>query len=305
MSLHDRDDEARDGWLREALRHAPDAQATPPAALSAMILREARAKAPRAVVRRRTSMLGAMWSLLGQRAFATGLASLMVVTLAGVLWLDLPMEDAQTPPAILAPASPAIEERKAVVQKKPAAPPIRAAEPAIAAPPRAPAPVLKAPTADRAKSAATAPSLLTRAPQSQRTGAAAAPSFDDRVSESRAAGALETLRASLASESAGWSWQRGNGPVQPMTPALRQWIDSLDQQAGTRWTRVVEPPAADLRRPADAVRNLHLLRDGHRVETFEFDAGEVRWQHEGRESKAVFQEDALRALIDALDRAAR
>ena len=44
MSDPDRDD-PRDAWLSQALRHAPDADATPPAALSESILAKARAAA--------------------------------------------------------------------------------------------------------------------------------------------------------------------------------------------------------------------------------------------------------------------
>src|SRR5260221_5351968 len=43
-------DDDRDAWLSEALRHAPDADVAPPAALSGMILRAAQAKARPAVV---------------------------------------------------------------------------------------------------------------------------------------------------------------------------------------------------------------------------------------------------------------
>ena len=54
-----RDDE-HDAWLREALRHAPDAQARPPSEVSARILREAQARA------RRGSMQWRPWAALAR-----------------------------------------------------------------------------------------------------------------------------------------------------------------------------------------------------------------------------------------------
>ena len=98
--------EERDAYLRSALRHAPDADVAPPAALSEAILREARGAAAQAQPRRGTgaanraspgrpggwrAILDA-WAWLARPRVAAGFASLMVATLAGVIWWGQPME---------------------------------------------------------------------------------------------------------------------------------------------------------------------------------------------------------------------
>mgnify|MGYP007054665665 CR=1 FL=1 len=92
----------RDVHLQGALRHAPDANAAPPAALSEAILRAAHgavaqraAPAPPAWLRQ----LSAAWAWLGQPRLAGALAGLMVATLVGVLWWDQPLERALDPAA--------------------------------------------------------------------------------------------------------------------------------------------------------------------------------------------------------------
>ena len=117
-------DPERDAWLREALRHAPDAGLAAPAALSDAILREARrsvqssatgheiaagtdpaasAQRPRAtaasgLVHRlisgpRRRLIDA-WDALARPSVAAGLASVVAVVLAGMLWWDRPLRDA-------------------------------------------------------------------------------------------------------------------------------------------------------------------------------------------------------------------
>lgn len=91
-----RDDE-RDPHLREALRHAPDAQLQPPPALSARILQEARAKArdPQPVAGApMPGPLAALWAWLARPAVATGFAGVMAATLVGLMWWDQPMGEA-------------------------------------------------------------------------------------------------------------------------------------------------------------------------------------------------------------------
>ncbi|MEO8151574.1 MAG: hypothetical protein ABI605_00790 [Rhizobacter sp.] len=89
--------EERDAHLREALRHAPDAQLQPPPALSALILSEAHAKARDGAVPTRPprSAVAAVWSWLARPSVATGFAGVMVATLVGVMWWDQPMDEAQ------------------------------------------------------------------------------------------------------------------------------------------------------------------------------------------------------------------
>ena len=106
MSAPDqRDDDERDAWLRQALRHAPDAQAAPPAALSESILAQARAAAAppspsrsmsRALPRRRSlaDVLQSAWNALARPPVAAGFASVMAATIVGLMWWDRPMDEA-------------------------------------------------------------------------------------------------------------------------------------------------------------------------------------------------------------------
>jgi len=117
------DDPARDAWLSEALRHAPDADAAPSAELSNAILRHARqaVKAPLArEPARRPNPLAQLWAWLARPPVAAGFATVMVATLVGVMWWDRPLDDAL--PRSDTPAA------------------TRAAEPPVAPPPVAAAP---------------------------------------------------------------------------------------------------------------------------------------------------------------------
>ena len=94
-------DGERDAWLREALRHAPDADAAPPRGLSETILAQARAAArvggaPARSARRRNPLL-ALWDWLARPPVAAGFASLMAATLVGLMWWDRPI-DSTLPP---------------------------------------------------------------------------------------------------------------------------------------------------------------------------------------------------------------
>jgi hypothetical protein len=127
-----RDDE-RDPHLREALRHAPDAQLQPPPALSAFILQEARAKARDSQPAAPTSAaqlatpgpLAALWTWLTRPAVATGFAGVMAATLVGLMWWDRPMDEAM-------PRSPVPATAPAAAQASAEAPP--ASAPGLAAP---------------------------------------------------------------------------------------------------------------------------------------------------------------------------
>ena len=102
-------DEAVDAHLRTALRHAPDADAAPPAALSAAILSQARAAAstkqistqaePWAPVWQLLAWLRQGWLALSQPALAAGVASVMVASVVGVMWWDrVPEDELGSPP---------------------------------------------------------------------------------------------------------------------------------------------------------------------------------------------------------------
>ena len=90
-------DSERDAWLREALRHAPDADAAPPRDLSETILAQARAEArvggaPGRAARRRNPVL-ALWDWLARPPVAAGFASVMAATLVGLMWWGRPMDE--------------------------------------------------------------------------------------------------------------------------------------------------------------------------------------------------------------------
>ena len=92
---------SRDAWLREALRHAPDAQIEAPPALSAAILREARAAvaARRPIAAASANRWSAAWAWLARPSVATGFASLMVAGFVGLLWRNGPIDPLPAEPA--------------------------------------------------------------------------------------------------------------------------------------------------------------------------------------------------------------
>jgi len=144
-------DPDRDDYLREALRHAPDAQVQPPTALSALILNEARTKARDAKPPARPAripLLG-LWDWLARPSVAAGFAGLMAATLVGVMWWDQPMDPAlprRPAPATAPVAAPSVASAPGVA---PAQAPIAEAERRAAEPPHV---VLRkaAPAADKA-----------------------------------------------------------------------------------------------------------------------------------------------------------
>ena len=196
----------RDAHLQGALRHAPDANVVPPAALSDAILRAAHAAVAQA---QRASPaapgwqpLAALWAWLGQPRLAGALAGLMVATLVGALWWGQPIErafepapqaplrsndSAPAPTAATAPARPAPAEP--VAAKSKLARPLQKSEA------EAPAPVLveSAPAPARREAAAETPAAA--AAEARPTGAVlaqAAPALDAATAESRAATAAAT-----------------------------------------------------------------------------------------------------------------
>jgi len=105
-------DPEHDAWLREALRHAPDASASPPPSLRDAILAEARAAARAGAASRAAASASLLdhalefWSWLARPQVAAGFASVMAATLVGMLWWDRPMDETQLPPS-----SPSLQRR--------------------------------------------------------------------------------------------------------------------------------------------------------------------------------------------------
>jgi len=291
MTPHD--EPTRDAWLSQALQHAPDAEAAPPAALSEAILRQAReaVKPTRAAApARTTNPLLQWWSWLARPPIAAGFATVMVATLVGVMWWDRPLDAfGPQPEAPAAPAAPApgAQDKNEVAQAPtvaPAPPPARDESKAIArsepkkprsiAPPsppaaqreradasRAPTPPaatgeLQARTADAAPppAAAAAP-----APAPMSAPAAVADSAAKSATAPPAAGLMlrrqdaETFTP-LIDQPERWAWQRGAGR-QSATPALQRWLAQLDRAVRWRPANSTAPAAAD-----DNV--LQLWRDG-------------------------------------------
>jgi len=107
------DEAERDAWLREALRHAPDAAAAPPTAIRESILAKARAAAKpasEAGFRKGASSwlqpAVAFWSWLARPPVAAGFASVMAATIVGLMWWDRPMDEGMphAPPPAAAPS---------------------------------------------------------------------------------------------------------------------------------------------------------------------------------------------------------
>ena len=283
MTPHD--EPARDAWLSQALQHAPDAEAAPPAALSEAILREARAAvAPPRIAAPASSMspLLRWWSWLARPPVAAGFATVMVATLVGVMWWDRPLDafgpqpDVPAAPAATAPmtqdkdkvaqapavaaAPPEQDESKAVARSEPekprrlAPPPPRAAqrERAIVAS-RAPAPPaatgeLQARTEDAAPPPA----------------AAAAPAPTPAPMSAPAAVADSAAKSAAAPPAAGLALRRQDAETltplidqperwawqrgagrQAATPALQRWLAQLDRAVRWRPISGTVPAVAD------------------------------------------------------------
>ena len=136
-------DEERDAWLAQALRHAPDADADAPPALSDTILRAARAAArpPAAPSRPATvgllQWLASAWGWLARPPVAAGFASVVVATLVGVMWWDPPFDQTlpRAPEVVSStPQARAEAAPPAAVAAGPAAPEVQAAAAEAAVP---------------------------------------------------------------------------------------------------------------------------------------------------------------------------
>lgn len=135
MSTPGDDSVPRDAWLRQALRHAPDADAAPSHKVDENILRMGRAAvapraeravhatpAPRPASGGWVEGIAALWAWLARPPVAAGFAGVMVATFVGVMWWGRSPEEMQPPqgvPVAAAPATPT--ERAAERAERPAA----------------------------------------------------------------------------------------------------------------------------------------------------------------------------------------
>ena len=304
--LDGHDHPERDAWLAEALRHAPDADAAPPAALREAILREARAASAgsRAVPAPSTAhRLLAAWSRLARPPVAAGFASVMVTTVIGLMWWDQPIDETlQRPPMPTSTSAPGVQP-PAAAAPSPAADRtgVRPTPPTL---PTRPAPAVRADKA-AGDQGATAPTLRMRestplpkdSPAPATSGAlTSAP----RKSEAAAPTApLTEWLASVAEQPQRWSWQRSDN-AQPMSPALRRWLQQLDRAAASQWRA---PPGAARPGEGSAVR---LYRDDTLYATLRLDDDAV-WldpaSPAARPLRAALPAAALADLKRALDEA--
>ena len=280
----------RDAWLSEALRHAPDADAAPPAALREAILRQARAAAAagaqtktKAAPRLRPSgawqRLSNAWSWLSGPRVAAGFASLMVAAVIGLMWWDRPIDEALRPPEPT-PAPAAISAAPPATPS-PAAPASdmapRTSQPttAKATPAPSPAPRTEAraetPRAANAEARRENAAKAAAAPPPAATADAAVPRSRDSGAAAAATGALaarsfattdapaswRALLLALRDDPQPWRWQLNGGPERSPSPAFKAWLQRLDRAVAGRWRSAPEGAAAD-----SATTELRLLRDG-------------------------------------------
>ena len=188
-----RADDAHDAWLDHALRHAPDASADAPAALSDAILRSARsavtrrldapapaatatatAPAPPAPRHRRRSLplLSAWaWAWLAKPPVAAGFGSVMVATLVGVLWWGRPLDEALPQAPTLASAPAPVRAARQAKAETPAPPTVAAAPAAVATASPLPSPTSSKRQADKAAPTAPPDARATRREASKQAAA--------------------------------------------------------------------------------------------------------------------------------------
>ena len=226
--LRDDADLPRDAWLREALRHAPDAEAAPPPKLNESILRMGRAAVAPREARKPSAlphgapplpsgtvagggMLASLWVWLARPPVAAGVAVVFLSTVVGVMWMGRPIEEAMppreetvaaapppAPPAADSSADSSADRRREAAQMpevaKSAAPSAAPAPAPAAATPAAPPMVAAAPpqppaaTNDVAREAATAERREAGAARM----AAAAPAPMQSAAPAAPASAIET-----------------------------------------------------------------------------------------------------------------
>ena len=215
-----------DAWLREALRHAPDAAAAPPLLLREAILAEARAAARVAPYRSAPSIsfvdrFAEFWSWLARPPVAAGFASVMAATLVGLMWWDRPMDEAMPqPPAPSVVAAPTADRATAKQAAEAQAPTVAAATKTATAPaaPAAPTTTAATPTTASTTAAATgaatpAPTMPAAAPQPP------APQLAARLGRAAPEATLDrALRPALPSAAEAPA-ERDTGPPRKVAPA--------------------------------------------------------------------------------------
>lgn len=299
------DEPPRDPRLREALRHAPDHDVTPPPAISAAILRAARDPFRHPAVRSapRPPALARWWAWLGRPQVAGALATLLMVAGAGLLWRQGAFEPGQGPGVTPTPTAPA----PASIDAPP--PPLPAAEALPAAPPTTAA----LPSRADGGGPARAESRALRERQAP-APAAAAPQARAAAGSDAQPDPLAGLVDAIARNPQAWG-RRGEGAApMPVTPALRQWLADARQAADAH----ARPPpgaeakagrdaAADAARPAaSAPATLRLVAPDGRVVLIRVEAAALVIDDErGPAQRLALAPARAAALADALRQATR
>ncbi len=274
MSADGQDDDLpRDAWLREALRHAPDADAAPPPRLNETILRMGRAAvAPREERRAApaahssgpagdtvavTHALAALWAWLARPPVAAGFAAVFLSTVVGVLWMGRPIEQAAAPqddlsvaanaPAPSQTSAPAASPAPTAAAPKRGAPtePAKSADAAPARKAEAPAPVPQSVPPAAPPAAVTSDNMAAGESSAARMAAPArapaqAPAQAQAQVPAAAASAIETaalsnLRFEIRRRPEAWTWQRNEGEARPMDDAMQNWIAQADRTTHSAW----------------------------------------------------------------------
>ena len=233
-----------DAWLRQALRHAPDATVAPPSALREAILAEARAavRAGRAAAPGASfaDRLAGFWSWLARPPVAAGFASVMAATLVGMMWWDRPMDTSLAPP----PAAHATRS-EATAPPPSAAPTPNDAMPATgqaATSPAVPAPTTRSSVAAEKRETLAKAAATGNAEDKQRKDQALARAMPS-------APVVSPFPATAANESA------ANAP-QAAAPASAKKEDAeATADAAPQRPRSIAPEPSPAEKPAEAARS--------------------------------------------------
>lgn len=208
-----------------------------------------------------------------------------------------PAPPATTPARKLAAPEP---PPAAVAPPPPAAPP--APPPAAPAPPPAPAAAADRSAAKAAEGVGAlrgAPERREMASPSASALAEAAPApAADAQRQRAAAGSIETpglsnLRFEIRPRPQAWSWQRDDGPAQPVNDALQNWIALADRSARPHWN----PGTAG---GDGATATLRFTRDGTLRATLHVGPKGLRLDRAGKSESAELTAAQARTLLDAL-----
>jgi hypothetical protein len=314
-------DQERDAHLREALRHAPDAQVQPPPSLSALILSEARAKVhdTTAAAKPARHPLLALWDWFARPSVAAGFAGLMAATLVGVMWWDQPMNEAlpQRPAPATAPA-----ETAPSVATPPVAPPAAPAPeaapkqaPVAEAERRAPEPPRdalrkSAPAADKAavapaKPAAPSPAPAPPAPAARNEAADAKADVAPPVRESTSITALSLPPPVVPAPATTQAAPAGAmaGATAGGLAASKSADESESKRAGSVAARAMRSEAA----PQVELSELRLQQGGARTSLVRLRAAiaadPTHWTWQRGDGSAQGMNDAIYAWLAQLDSA--